>query len=364
MICLACMTPSTSSICQPFRRDTTKQGYLQLICQTGLFRTDAPKDSLKLPGSFYNALDIRFGWKSQRNGIYRTLYRHPTFGLGFYAATFARPEIGSPNAIYGFVDFPFWNRNKKWAWTYSLALGLSYNFNPYDQERNPLNTLIGSRQNAFIHFHGRLNHKIDNRLTLGMGMGFTHFSNGAYRLPNIGVNKGSFLISAQYRTSRNDLKESQEQLPAYVRKKQIDVYWSNGLKNYQPGGAIYWKTGLGILRSWSIDHRYRLGIGLDAFYRSGNGTLATAGGSATGAWSAGTYLAWEWMITERLYLPVNVGGYLHRNIEQGESKRIYERIGIRYKINRQWFTGVAIKANLQVADFTEWTIGYTPRKKN
>jgi hypothetical protein len=30
-------------------------------------------------------------------------------------------------------------------------------------------------------------------------------------------------------------------------------------------------------------------------------------------------------------------------------------------INKKIFAGVAIKAHLQVADFTEWTIGYRPQ---
>lgn len=345
---------------QDWSRDSTKRGYLQFICQTGIFGTGINTDSISLPGSIYNAIDIRYGWKSQRNGLYRSLYRHPTFGLGFYAATFARPEIGSPNAFYGFVDFPFWNKNKHWEWLYSLAVGLSYNFNPYDREKNPLNTLIGSRQNAYIHFHSRANYHLNQRLSIGMGLGFTHFSNGAYRLPNVGLNKVSVLLGVQYRMSRDSLNNQETNLPNYSRRHQTEIFWSNGLKNLRPGGALYWKSGLGINHTWSIDHRYSLGLGADVFFRSGS--LETSGQGEKPV-NAGLSVAWTWMITERLYVPINIGAYLQTYTEPGTQSRIYERIGIRYLINRNVFAGVSIKAHKHVADFTEWTIGYRPQSK-
>jgi hypothetical protein len=348
---------------QRLQRDTTKQGFLQLICQTGLFGTGVQQDSIRLPGSIYNAIDIRFGWQSRRNGLYTTLYRHPTFGIGGYAATFDRPEIGSPYAIYGFVDFPYWTRNEKWQWTYSMAIGLSYNFNPYDKEKNPLNTLIGSKQNAYIHFHSRVNHKIKERLSISLGLGFTHFSNGAYKLPNVGLNKGSLLLGLQYKTSNEKVISLDQSLPAYNRKTQTDIYWSNGVKNFQPGGAIYWKTGFGINKTWSIDHRYRLGLGADIFYRSGTSNPTGIGNPLENMWSSGVYAAWEWVITERLFMPLNIGTYLYEYVENGSKHRWYERIGLRYRINRQLYAGMSIKAHLHVADFTEWTVGFRPAKR-
>jgi len=362
-LCLCGILSCTSGIGQHWKRDSTKRGYLQIICQTGLFGTGINTDSISLPGSIYNAVDIRYGWRSARNGLYRSIYRHPTFGLGFYAATFARPEIGSPNALYGFVDFPFWNKNQHWEWVYSLALGLSYNFSPYDPEKNPLNTLIGSRQNAYIHFHNRANYHVNQRLSFGMGIGFTHFSNGAYRLPNVGLNKVSMLMGVQYRMSHDPLRKQEISLPVYDRKHQTEIFWSNGLKNLRPGGAVYWKSGVGVNHTWSIDHRYRLGLGADVFFRSGSGDPSGSGNQADNPWNAGLSLAWTWMITERLYLPINIGTYLNRYTEAGAQSRIYERIGIRYMINKNIFAGVTIKAHMQVADYTEWTIGYRPRSK-
>jgi hypothetical protein len=347
---------------QHLPRDTTQERSVQLICQTGIIGTGIKNDSVNLPGSVYNAVDFRFGWKSRRKGLYPTLYRNPTFGVGFYAATFDKPEIGSPYALYGFVDFPFWNKNHKWHWLYSMAIGLSYNFNPYDKENNPLNTLIGSRQNAYIHFHSRVKHNLNNRLSLGVGAGFTHFSNGAYRLPNTGLNKISLLLGVEYRISQDKSDKSEQSLPSYSRRKQSNFNWSNGVKNFRSGGAIYWKTGVGFSRTWSIDHRYRLGVGTDLFFRSGTPSISNNLNSKENAWSSGIYAAWEWMITERLSMPLNIGTYLHSYTENGEKLRLYERIGLRYHINQYLYAGVSIKAHKVVADFTEWTIGFRPGK--
>jgi hypothetical protein len=223
--------------------------------------------------------------------------------------------------------------------------------------------LIGSRQNAYIHFHGRVNHHINDRLSIGFGLGFTHFSNGAYKLPNVGLNKGSLLVGFQYRTSKATMSTQDGNLPAYTRKTLADIYWSNGVKNFSPGGAIYWKTGLGLNYTWSIDHRYRLGFGTDLFFRSGTSKNQPGQNPKDMALSSGVYIAWEWVISDRLFMPLHIGSYLHEYQENGEKYRIYERIGVRYLINKRLYAGVTIKAHMQVADFTEWTIGFRPGKQ-
>jgi hypothetical protein len=68
--------------------------------------------------------------------------------------------------------------------------------------------------------------------------------------------------------------------------------------------------------------------------------------------------AWEWKLTERLYAPVGLGFYLHRNRENQESTVYYERVGLRYLMSENLQFGVQIKAHRIKADFFEFTLGY------
>jgi hypothetical protein len=87
-----------SAIAQHHAKDTSKIRYLQLICNTGIYNNRTSDDNNIMNGSFYNAVDIRFGWRMRQNNTYRTLYRHPIFGIGFYTATFRKSENGTPSA--------------------------------------------------------------------------------------------------------------------------------------------------------------------------------------------------------------------------------------------------------------------------
>jgi hypothetical protein len=350
-----------SAIAQHHAKDTSKIRYLQLICNAGIYKNRTSDDNNIMNGSFYNALDIRFGWRMRQNNTYRTLYRHPIFGIGFYTATFRKSEIGTPSALYGFVDFPFWNTKGNWEWVYSLAIGLSYNLNPYDKETNPMNTLIGSRQNAYVNIHGKINYHLNARLAAAAGIGFSHFSNGAYRLPNIGVNKFPLLLSAQYRLDNHSEHWTHFEKPPFIPHWNVDLYIGNGMKNYVPGGASYLKSNIGLQMMKNISLKYRIGGGFDLFFnaRRIKQTTNNEKMKLSDQLSYGPFVAWEWKITEKLYIPINLGVYIQRNSKNDESTFYYERIGVRYKINDRIITGVSIKAHHTAADFLEWTVGYS-----
>ena len=90
--------------------------------------------------------------------------------------------------MYGFVDIPFHKPRSRWTWLYGGALGISYNFNPYDPETNPVNVFLGSERNVYIDLYFEGHYAISNRMDIGIGTGFKHFSNGSYKLPNAGIN--------------------------------------------------------------------------------------------------------------------------------------------------------------------------------
>jgi Lipid A 3-O-deacylase (PagL) len=265
--------------------------------------------------------------------------------------------------VYGFVDIPFADKRSRWEWLYSLAVGLSYNFNPYNPEENPLNIFIGSRRNVYINLYAKGQYHLSKRVMLGVGTGFTHFSNGAYRLPNRGLNMLPLLVSATYKLNKDEVQWKPFTKPEFKPSTFIDVYWGNGTKNYNKNERNYWKSSAGVAVLRQFSHKYRIGGGFDVFYSAG-GTERVSGNSSNFKknFSYAPYGAWEWCITERLYMPIYLGIYLHRNKQNDENEFFYQRIGLRYKFKNNVIGGVALKANAGAADFVEWTVGYSFKK--
>src|SRR5690606_5001364 len=136
--------------------------------------------------------------RAQKDQYYQ-IYNYPIYGIGIYSSTFHSSIIGSPFAIYGFVQTPIAPKEySKWSYDYRIGLGLSGNFRPYNEEENPLNLAIGSKNNVFIDLGIRAQYQFRPKWKAGVGLAFHHFSNVALALPNNGVNLLSLTLSVNY----------------------------------------------------------------------------------------------------------------------------------------------------------------------
>ena len=314
--------------------------------------------------SIYGALDFRLGFhKTDPYDVYKNLYRRPMMGLGFYASTFNNQDVGEPNALYFWLTMPFrFQRDSRWDFNYGAAFGFSYNFNPFDAETNPTNIFIGSYTNYYVHLEFGARYKLSRRLLLEGTLGFKHFSNGAFQLPNAGINLLPTTIGLQYK-----LGDPDEEVYPYkleVPKHQKYGIWNfnfiAGSKNYEEGERNYFKGGFGVNYLYALSYKYRLGAGVDVYYSEG---YAERDSSDASDFEKSTAIAingaWEWMLNKNLYVPLAVGFYIQRNEANGDKAPIYLRAGMRYRFDNNIFLGGTIKAHGGAADIFEWTLGYT-----
>lgn len=313
--------------------------------------------------STYLGLDARLGFRQGSESTYAKVYRFPIFGIGFYTSTFHNADVGEPNALYFFMETPVSpNLNKIWKLNYFFSYGLSYNFNAFDPEENPLNLFIGSNRNAYLHLGFKLSRKLTDRTDIDASLGFKHFSNGASSLPNSGINLIPLSLGASYRLTKDHDKDfSHTQLPQHQRKTVLHMYVAPGVREYFIGDANNLKLASGVHVLREISYKHRLGIGFDHFY-SANAESRLSNGISSPFWdsnSFGIFASWEWLLTEHLYAPMGIGAYLHRNSHNDEWNWYYQRAGLRYRFNNNMFAGVSIKAHKGKADFFEWTLGYS-----
>ena len=106
-----------------------KQLIVQLDVENGGMMTPDRKIAQSLGDVYYNGVNLRVGWQTDRDGeAYHQLYNYPIYGLGVYASTFRKAEIGTPTALYGFVSVPVVpGRFRRWDFNYRISLGLASN---------------------------------------------------------------------------------------------------------------------------------------------------------------------------------------------------------------------------------------------
>lgn len=311
--------------------------------------------------NYYNGLDLRLGFrKTDPDDIYSNVYRRPTLGVGFYSSTFENAKIGTPMALYFFLEMPFkFPEEKKLTYSYTAAFGLSYNFTPYDSINNPTNLLIGSYRNCYVHLGFSAHYRFNDKWAVNGTVGFKHFSNGSFRKPNSGLNLLPTSVGVTYKLSDDDVYEYKKPIPIYKPHNIYNISMTVGSKNYEIGEPNYLKLGWGFNYLRQINYRYRLGAGVDVFYSSKAELRSRNGeGGISESYSVALVASMEWMITDRLYAPIGFGYYLHRNTRNDEKQVYYERVGLRYQFTDHLSGGVTIKAHGGSADIFEWTMAY------
>jgi len=145
------------------------------------------------------ALATEFTYLKRLTGdrVWQKSYRNPIVGSTLFIGSVGNNEIlGRYIGVYGFAELPI-IKYKKYRLDWRFSSGLGYTNKPYDPVFNPKNVAIGSRLNALMCFALKQTFGFRNSaFTLAVDM--THFSNGAYKVPNLGINLPYLSIGFQH----------------------------------------------------------------------------------------------------------------------------------------------------------------------
>ena len=149
-----------------------------------------------------NIAGFDFSWYVQTNGKrdWEKEYRLPTKGISLlYINLSSENNLGNGVAIFPFVRFPV--VKKLPGLGIKVGYGLGYIEKPFHITNNRKNLVIGSKLNAFFFTGLNYNQKISKKLSLNLGFNLSHFSNGSYKLPNLGINNFTANFGINYSIS-------------------------------------------------------------------------------------------------------------------------------------------------------------------
>ena len=142
---------------------------------------------------------FRFRPGSPADRTYGGVYQG--FGIAYY--DFANPqELGNPVAAYLFQGARIARLSCRLSLDYEWNFGLSFGWKPYDRDDNRLNTMMGSKINAFLNVNFFLRWMLTRELDLTFGPTLTHFSNGNTKIPNAGLNSAGIGAGLTYNFGR------------------------------------------------------------------------------------------------------------------------------------------------------------------
>lgn len=288
-------------------------------------------------------------------------YRNPIVGATLYGSTLGNNEIlGQGFGVYGFIEFPM-SRNKKLFLTSHLGAGLGGVTKVFDQEKNPKNIAISSHLNALLSLgiNGRWFVRPEHALVLGVDM--THFSNGASKMPNLGLNMLNISLGYAYTVKQ---QKAEAVAPIKVEKTPFFSNWKYSVLGIVSTKEIFPTTGKSypVYAISNILHkRFKPKVGME---------IALDFISKQSIFGYRTYIPkTQWTVFQvgayaGYYLPLNrfgfvlgMGVYLKDRYDADDE--FYHRVGMRYRFDNGLLINLVLKSHWAKADYVEWGVGYT-----
>lgn len=320
----------------------------------------------------YGGVTMKLGWQSANSESWVSRYGYPAYGVGIYSGFLSDAEVfGNPNAIYGFIKFPFSDPNKRNIFALETSLGLTYKLKPYNSETNPVNEAIGARAAVYFNLDFGFTYKWTRELDLLYGLDFTHFSNGSTYKPNAGLNLYgiNFGLRYNYNTEQSRKKEdlfTNNVLAARFKRPNslpVKKVGSNAISILIAGGTAQSEalrgseTLMGVF-SAVLDYEHQFSEmhaitgGFDLFYDNRFQDRVAAD-----RWYTGVHAGYDFRFY-RFAVKMQFGTYLGDNLGKGG---FFMRPALRYDISKKLFVQIGLKTlNGGAADYIEYGIGFRP----
>lgn len=313
----------------------------------------------------FTAFELNVGKQTNGRKKWHQLYNYPYIGLSFWTANMANPEVlGSVYTLYPYLNFNLVD-HRKLDFNFRFGTGIAYitkKFEPFDNYKN---LLIGTNLNVAISLLYELKWAIQQHIQLSTGVGMTHFSNGALKMPNLGINIPTVNVGVAYllNTNKPFFVPTESLCNKDTTKFEIQSIVSGGIKEIYPAcgdkfGVFSWSNSL--IKTWSL--KRKIGVGIDLFWEFSNiRSLKRQGIEVKHAYEVikpGVHVLHQLRFS-RLSLVTQIGFYIYA--KDKSDGPIYDRLALQYKLNNNILLNVALKTHFAKADFVEWGIGYSIR---
>lgn len=344
-------------ICFVWAAEAQKNEYLESQTQlslTGFAGKIVPHSDTLKPLTNGLASGLRFTISKNVDGsrTWHHLHGMPDIGFSFTCIDLGDNRIlGSawgmqPNIAYQIVKSP------NFLIKTQIGIGVAYITQKYSPTGNPANVAISTSINYWATANLISTYKISERLNITAGIETNHFSNGAIKKPNYGLNIIGLSLGV---TCRIDGKEVNyiKPLPSRAEQKpRLELHLGSGIKETGPaGGNKYYPISLAVEYLMPKAKLLCLVSGIDIIYDKSSRIHIELRGKHYSpinddfqmGLKAGLLIPFE-----RLSFYGQLAAYLYN--PNPRLPLFYQKLGIRYMISSKTQLQMELKTHLNKAD--------------
>lgn len=306
------------------------------------------------------AFPVEFSWIIKPSGTkkWHQTYKLPEHGISLFHGPVGNDKIlGRFTGIYGFIQIPIIKPTNSFRLDWQFGTGLGYTPKIYDPIENPKNIAIGS------HINGLMCLGIYSKYYFGMNklsfaIDITHFSNGAFRVPNLGVNV--FCASLSYSRNIGSFNSNKN----FTSLDDKFKMWNIGAtaiftvkETYNDNPKKYPVYGLNIFARKIFNPKAGIELSLDLISKQAvKAYFPEIPKSQWDIFQMGIFAAYLLPI-DHLHFVFGMGAYIKDKFQPEDP--LYHKIGVRYQFNNGFNAQWILKTHFGRADYFEAGIGYS-----
>ena len=311
-----------------------------------------------LPVEHAYAVEVSYLLQSRGKKAWQSAYKYPVYGITGFAGSVGNEKLlGNFYGLYGFMKFPFVSR-KHYVFSGKLGCGLGYGTKHYDPETNILGIAVSSSVNAQIVL------ALENRFTFGnnsitAAIDMTHFSNGAMKVPNFGLNLPFISLGYGYR-----IKEREDSLYVHEPFKKS---WGFGItaigshkEVFPAGGRKYPIIALSLHARRYFRPKTGMEISFDIMSKQSTMDLQEdVPKRQDEIIQLGAFVGYI-LPLDKFQFITGMGIYVRDKFKP--DGLLYHRVGMRYILNNGMNINLVLKSHWARADYVEFGFGYTLKR--
>ncbi|GAB5419023.1 MAG: acyloxyacyl hydrolase [Crocinitomicaceae bacterium] len=308
-----------------------------------------------------HAIATEFSYYFKGNGERRwhLPYNKPRYGVsGFVGTVGNRKLFGVYYGAYGFISLPFW-KGDHFTFAGRLGSGLSIAPKVYDHVSNNLSIATSTHVNALVSLAAEARYEFGPH-ALNAIIDMTHFSNGAAKVPNLGLNVPFLSFGYAHRIRERHIYD----VPREILIGDYQKYWEFGAVGilsakevYPVGGPKYPVYGFNLMGRRYFKPQVGMEVSFDIMHKASLRTYTPeVYASNTDVLQLGAFVGYL-MPFNHFHIVVGMGAYLRDKSFFGED--FYHRVGMRYVFDNGININCVLKSHWARADYVEYGVGYT-----
>jgi hypothetical protein len=281
-------------------------------------------------------------------------YNYPVIGycLSFFNMDKKKP-LGNTYSFIHYFSKPIIKIDKS-SLSYRIGGGPGFVYRTFDARENYKNNVISAHFNYAL--SGKLEYSfiLKNNVLFNTGVALMHLSNGAMKVPNLGINIVSLYAGLELKSSSVHEFVKDTLLP--VKKTYgLNVFTGVSLKETYPvSGPKYFASTISLYGDRVLNRKSIFNAGMDLMFDASVKRYAKNDSLEFSKLIKAGFIAGHELVISKLSILTQFGIYLYDPVLQ---RKIYQRYGVKYYFTKKIFGGIAMRVHIGNVDYVEWGLG-------